>query len=141
MEHTVTHQEVLSVNYVRAHTRLRQISKYILIILECFPIATVTIAHFYRFTQSCHLGPRGQPICDCPTGYRGETCNECDTGYTGNPLQPGDYCKPVVDTCDTRGSLSQERDAYGQCHCKVCSNHYSKYKFAHDDEILTKKII
>ncbi|KAK9737087.1 Laminin EGF domain [Popillia japonica] len=71
-----------------------------------------------QFTQSCHLGPRGQPICDCPTGYRGETCNECDTGYTGNPLQPGDYCKPVVDTCDTRGSLSQERDAYGQCHCK-----------------------
>ncbi|KRT82106.1 Immunoglobulin, partial [Oryctes borbonicus] len=71
-----------------------------------------------QFTQTCSLGPDDNAICNCPAGYRGNRCEECDSGYSGNPLITGDYCKPIIDACDNRGSLSPSRDHFGQCQCK-----------------------
>ncbi|XP_025082607.1 basement membrane-specific heparan sulfate proteoglycan core protein-like isoform X8 [Pomacea canaliculata] len=77
-----------------------------------------------QFSPTCILAPDRQVTCTaCPVGHTGRRCESCLPGYEGNPLQPGSFCKPIVDRCDcdTRGTVpnTQCDPVTGQCQCKA----------------------
>ncbi|ELU12610.1 hypothetical protein CAPTEDRAFT_90300, partial [Capitella teleta] len=87
---------------------------------DCQPCPCPLSAPDNQFANECYLETDGEVTCSgCPEGYTGRRCESCAPGYEGDPTIPGDFCKPVGQRCDSRGSLTANPNpATGQCDCK-----------------------
>ncbi|XP_061125977.1 laminin subunit alpha-2 isoform X2 [Syngnathus typhle] len=101
---------------------------------DCQPCACPLNLPSNNFSPTCHLGERGELLCDqCQLGYSGPRCDRCSNGYFGQPAIPGGSCRP----CDCNGNLDLStpgscdpitgrclhcRHGYGGVACDTCDD-------------------
>ncbi|KAJ8385914.1 hypothetical protein AAFF_G00178760 [Aldrovandia affinis] len=100
---------------------------------DCRPCACPLQSPSNNFSPTCHLGPRGELLCDqCPPGYTGPRCDRCSNGFFGRPTEPGGSCRPcqcngnlddaAPRSCDpVTGACLRCRPGFGGEECESCN--------------------